>query len=149
MPRAASLESTPPPCSLDGPRFGVFDPAVAFVAQRGAPRTRLWLPTRVYADTGQVVGVSHDVSETGVLLLLSAPVSSGVQVRLAFEVPGDSARTLEASGRVVHYAPNLVDPGGLWRHRVGVLLDEPMGEFRRLIEELAGASTFYRPPRQH
>jgi hypothetical protein len=120
---------------------------VAFVDQRGAPRTRLWLPTRVYTNTAEVVGVSHDVSETGVHLLLAAHVASGTRVRLAFEVPGDSARTLEASGLVVHHAPNLVDPGGLWRHRAGVLLDEPMGEFRRLIEELAGASTFYRPPR--
>lgn len=122
---------------------------MALVDQRGAPRTRLWLPIRLRTDAGETAqGVTYDVSETGVLILVRAAIAVETRVTLSFEVPGEGSQPagqpLESKGHVVHAEPNAADPSGLWRHRAGIVLDEPMGEFRTVVERLMGAAVY--PP---
>jgi hypothetical protein len=120
----------------------VFDRLVPPVEQRGFERSRLWLPVRLRTDAGEGLAVTYDVSEKGVLFLAATEVGVGARVTLSLDVPGsEPPRTLVATGTVVHCSPNAADPDGLWRHRVGVALDETLGELRRLVDDLAG------PPR--
>ena len=119
------------------------------VEQRGFERSRIWLPVRLQTDAGEGLAVTYDISEKGVLFLAATEVPVGTRVTLLLDVPGRDgsgdapgapSRTLVASGSVVHSAPNKADPDGLWRHRVGVALDEPMSELRALVEGLANAA---------
>jgi len=120
----------------------VSDHPVPIVEHRERERSRVWLPIRLRTDGGEAFAVTYDVSEKGVLLLTREPVAVGTRVTLTFEPPGDPPRTLVATGHVVHAAPNQADPDGLWRHRVGIALDEVLGEFRKVIAELVDASPF-------
>jgi Tfp pilus assembly protein PilZ len=90
---------------------------------------------RLTVGSDEILGVTYDLSEKGVLVLTPMTLAVGAAVSLAFDVPNE-ARALSARGKVVHASPNTVDPGGLWRHRVGVELDEVHGEFRDVIETL-------------
>jgi PilZ domain len=113
----------------------VFDPCVS-PENRGYERSRVWLPIRITVGADEILGVTYDISEKGVLVLAPVEIPALTALSLSFDVPNEPGRSLSAGGKVVHSSPNTVDPGGLWRHRMGVELDEVHGEFRDVIETL-------------
>ncbi len=96
----------------------------------------MWLPIRIRTAADEGLAVTYDLSEKGVLIFTTAALAVGTRVTLTFDVPGED-RTVVSTGAVVHTSPNDADPDGLWRHRVGIELDQVVGEFRALIERLA------------
>ncbi len=105
----------------------------------------MWLAIRLSTEVGDAFAVTYDVSDQGVLILAPRSLGIGAHVTLTLEVPGTPPRTLTATGRVAHEEPNTADPEGLWPCRVGVALDEAVGEFRSVIEGLVRAFPFATP----
>ncbi len=93
---------------------------------------------RLTVSGSEVLGVTFDLSDQGLQVLVPNALEIGTQVGIAIEAPDDPSTTLSTSGRVVHSSPNPADPGGLWRHRAGIALELPLGEFFSVVDRLAG-----------
>lgn len=106
--------------------------------RRRAPRFTLWFPMQIASDGEVILGVSRDLSESGVAMVAAAAPVVGAKVRLALQLPGDVARTIE--GTIARVDPNPADPDGLWRHRVAVELTEKVEGLGTVLEEVSRTS---------
>jgi hypothetical protein len=124
---------------------GLRSEAVTDVDHREKERSRVWLPVSIRSDAGESFGVTYDVSEKGLLVLAPGALDVGAKVTLTIEVPTEPSRTLVAAGHVVHAGPNEADPGGLWRYRVGIALDDLLGDLYTAIVGLTQTKAYKAP----
>jgi serine/threonine-protein kinase len=104
--------------------------------RRGRPRHRLWLP--VYSDAfAGGVGITHDVSDNGMLLLTRALHSVGDSLELRFTVPPGEGEVYTARAHVVRVGQNPDDPQGIWRHTAAVTFQQPYTQLEPLLAALA------------
>lgn len=102
--------------------------------RRKHDRFRVWLPVRLAAADGEQLGVSYDVSVSGVRVSCASPLEVGVEVGVTLELPSGAPRTVK--GRVLRIGPNEDDPEGLWPHRVVVELDEAIDGLDALLDRM-------------
>jgi hypothetical protein len=109
--------------------------------RRRHERLTEWLPVRL--ESGEAgLAVTHNVSETGALLVTAQELTLGQQVRITVPVPAGSSaqagsRELELSARVVRVAENEEDPEGLWPYSVAVEFSEPSPALEAVLRTLA------------
>jgi hypothetical protein len=110
--------------------------------RRRHERLTEWLPVRLEsAEAG--LAVTHNVSETGALLVTAQALTVGQQVRITVPVPEQSGATtahaaqLELSARVVRVARNDEDPQGLWPYSVAVEFSEPSPALAAVLRGLS------------
>ncbi len=109
--------------------------------RRRHERVTEWLPVRL--ESGEAgLAVTHNVSETGALLVTAQELTLGQQVRITVPIPaGSSAQTgsreIELSARVVRVAENEEDPEGLWPYSVAVEFSEPSPALEAVLRALA------------
>lgn len=105
--------------------------------RRERARPRVWLPVRVRAAGGEVLAVTYDASDRGLLLLAAKALEVGARVTVALQLPHEVPHERAAEGRVVRAGPNELDPDGLWPHRVAVALDAPVEGLQAELTALA------------
>jgi hypothetical protein len=110
--------------------------------RRRTERLAEWLPVRLEsAEAG--LAVTHNVSETGALLVTAQELAVGQQVRITVPVPEQSraqtapAQEIELSARVVRVSKNEEDPEGLWPYSVAVEFSEPSPALEAVLRALA------------
>ncbi len=88
------------------------------------------------------VAITHDASETGLLLLTRAHLELGQSVTVRVLLPGDVEQRRPVTGRVVRretLSPAEVD---FWKEKVALQFDAPEGELAR---EMLIAAVRYEP----
>lgn len=69
------------------------------------------------------MAVNHNISAGGMLVVVSARMELGAEVKLTFRVPpAGGEHTLH--GKVTRVEPNREDPEGLWPYRMAVAFDD-------------------------
>jgi len=108
------------------------------VERREHDRFPLWFPVQVTSETvTEGMAVSHDTSQTGILINVALPLPVGTAVTLAFRVPPDHPVEHKVKGRVLRLTPNTDDPYGLWPLRMAVEFDEPQITIEASVREEA------------
>lgn len=102
--------------------------------RRRHERVTEWLPVRLDAGSAGLA-VTHNVSETGALLVTGQTLEVGQIIRIIAAPPDSPEITVEA--RVVRFAPNAEDPEGLWPYSVAVEFDPPNPELEAALRRLA------------
>ncbi|MEZ4338418.1 MAG: PilZ domain-containing protein [Sandaracinaceae bacterium] len=93
--------------------------------RRGAPRETAYVAAEIIVDDGKPkLAVMQDASESGVRLLTHTRVELGDRLEVALQLAAE--RRLVVTGHVARVEP--LAPGGPWRFRVGIALDEPHPE---------------------
>jgi len=88
-------------------------------------------------DGGKRTAMLHDLSVSGALLVVRAPLAVGDVVSLQLHVAGDpGSRTRGTDARVVRIEPLEPAERALWSHRVAVQFDEPLTDFEPEIRAL-------------
>jgi hypothetical protein len=105
----------------------------------------LWLPVRVDA-LAEGVGVSHNISTRGLLMVTASVVEIGALISVTFRIPSDAPEERTVVGRVIRVERNDADPLGLWPHRMAIEFDEPVPELEPLLEEAESPSSARAPP---
>ncbi len=147
------------PSPADGASWATMEP----MERRRHERLTQWLPVRLEADrragafepgsegAGPVedkvsaeagLAVTHNVSETGALLVTAQELAVGKSVRITVPVHSQSGSTapsepLELAARVVRVAKNEEDPEGLWPYSVAVEFSAPSPALAAVLRELA------------
>ena len=105
--------------------------------RRRGPRHSAYLAAEVVVEAGTArIGITKDISDTGLLLLTRARVTEGQRVKLRIYRPGDDDHPLELSGRVVRREPLSRQELGTWREKVAFAFDQPQSELAREFETL-------------
>jgi len=95
--------------------------------QRKHHRFTTWLPVRLEATgTEARLGVTHNVSESGVLLVSNASLSAGDPVTIRYRITPLESSESYAIGKIVRVDRNDDDPNGLWPYRVAVQFEAPL-----------------------
>lgn len=108
--------------------------------RREHDRFPLWFPVQVTSETvTEGMAVSHDTSQTGMLINVASPLAMGTEVTLAFRVPPDHDHPAEhkVKGKILRVTPNTDDPYGLWPHRMAVEFDEAQPGIELSVREQA------------
>jgi serine/threonine protein kinase len=104
--------------------------------RRDHQRHRLWLP--IYSDSfSGGVGITHDASDNGMLVLTRGPLAAGERLELRFSIPPGSEAQFIVSATVIRSGRNPDDPEGLWGHQLAVSLDSELTEVRPMLRALA------------
>ncbi len=107
--------------------------------RRRADRVSEWLPVQL--DAGKAgLAVTHNVSETGALLVTAQVLEVGQLVTIKASLPasGDALeRDIALEARVVRFSANTEDPEGLWPYSVAVQFEKPHPELEAALRELA------------
>jgi hypothetical protein len=107
--------------------------------RRRADRVSEWLPVQL--DAGKAgLAVTHNVSETGALLVTAQVLEVGqlVNIRASLPASGDALeRDISLEARVVRFSANTEDPEGLWPYSVAVQFVQPQPELEAALRELA------------
>jgi Tfp pilus assembly protein PilZ len=106
--------------------------------RRREPRLQQWLPVQV-GGAKQALGVVHNASRRGMLMMATMPFEVGDQLELSIQNPKTS-ETVVIPGKVVRVGPNQGDPDGMWRYAVALEFDEPQDALEQLVRELSGKS---------
>ena len=106
--------------------------------QRKAPRYAIWFPMRMETHGDVILGISRDVSEGGVAMVVAAEPKDGASVKVTLKLPGDEERVVE--GTILRVSKNDADTEGLWRYKVAVAFDEPVPELAPLLVEIERTS---------
>ncbi len=98
--------------------------------QRKAQRFLVWFPVRIVGpgaenDSAQL-GVTHNLSEQGVLLASGRPLSAGDEICVAYKVSMADLTEKNVKGRIVRVDRNEEDPNGLWPYRMAVHFEHPL-----------------------
>jgi len=104
--------------------------------RRTRERARLWLPVEV-AELDAGVAVSHDASETGLLLVASSELAVGARLHIAFRVPPEAGARVEVEVEVVRVSANDEDPHGLWPFKIAVHFVQPVTLLERYLREVS------------
>ncbi|MCB9592579.1 MAG: PilZ domain-containing protein [Sandaracinaceae bacterium] len=103
--------------------------------RRNAPREAAYIAAEITVGDGKPkLAVMQDASATGLRLLTHTRVEVGDPIDVALQV--EAERRVEVSGEVARV--QTLEPGGPWRYRLGVALDEPhpdLAELAHLIGE--------------
>jgi hypothetical protein len=83
-------------------------------------RYRLWLPARIEGGDRVQLGVGHDMSQKGLLLVTNVELSVGAEIVLFLRLPPDSEEERRFEARVLRCDVNEADPEGLWPYRLAV-----------------------------
>lgn len=83
------------------------------------------------------VGVSRNMSPSGLLMATATKLQVGQSVKLTFGVPPLDPTDRTLVGRVLRTMPNDQDPTGMWPILVAVEFTEPDEELRTLLEAAA------------
>jgi hypothetical protein len=106
--------------------------------QRKFTRYVLWFPVQLEGGTQhESLGVTHNASQGGVLIVSNTRMTPGETVTVTFRVSPDDPTTHSATARIVRIDENTEDPDGLWPHRVALEFDQPMGELELLLRGAA------------
>lgn len=104
--------------------------------RRSHPRHEMWIP--VYSESlSGGVGITHDASDSGMLVLARRTLEVGENLELRFSVPPGSETQFVTQATVVRNGPNNADPDGLWKYRLAVTFESPLPELRPLLATLA------------
>jgi len=103
--------------------------------RRVSARHTLWVPIEIkQGEEIQMLAVSRNISETGVLVIVGAKLEVGGRVDLKLQVPGQSDEKL--AGEIVRVEVNEDDPDGLWRYRLAIHFDTPVPQLVPAFERL-------------
>jgi serine/threonine protein kinase len=109
---------------------------MSLLDRRSHPRHQMWIP--VYSESlAGGVGITHDASDSGMLVLARRTVDVGEQLEIRFSVPPGSDTQFATYATVVRNGVNVADPDGLWKHRLAVNFESPLPELRPLLASLA------------
>ncbi len=135
-PAHRSAELTPPSIAA-APSWATMSP----MERRRHERLTEWLPVRL--ESGEAgLAVTHNVSETGALLVTAQELAVGQRVHITVPVPeqalhSTSVPQIELSAEVVRVAPNEEDPQGLWPYSVAVEFSEPSPALEAVLRAIA------------
>jgi serine/threonine protein kinase len=109
---------------------------MSLLDRRSHPRHEMWIP--VYSESlSGGVGITHDASDSGMLVLTRRALEVGEQLEMRFSVPPGSQSQFTTHATVVRNGVNSADPDGLWKHRLAVNFESPLPELRPLLASLA------------
>jgi len=103
--------------------------------RRGHRRLRFWLPVEVEGIEGGVA-VTHDASDTGLLLVSPHACPIGAPLDLRFAIPPGGPVTVEVQATVVRVSKNDEDPDGLWPYKLAVQFDDPVPDLEAYLEHV-------------
>jgi hypothetical protein len=103
--------------------------------RREHKRRRFWLPVTV-DQLHESFAISHDASDSGLLLVCNRELSVGVPVSMRFCIPPGGSLEISVSGKVVRVAPNDEDPEGIWPYKVAVQFDHPVTQLEEYLSQL-------------
>lgn len=103
--------------------------------RRGATRYGVWFPLQLNSEGDSIIGISRDISERGVAMVVAAAPTVGASVKVHLSLPGEEERVVQ--GKVLRVEENAADAEGLWRHRVAIEFDEPVEALAEALEEIA------------
>lgn len=93
--------------------------------RRGEPRTAAVLSVDLESETkGGRLGVTRDLSATGLLIVTPSHFSKGDRLRIKVHAGADTG--VDVCGRVIRVDENPISSPELWRYRVGVELENPL-----------------------
>ena len=105
--------------------------------RRASPRFVVWFPVHVDGDgedDGEgAVGVTQDVSRSGMLMASADELVVGAEVTVTFRIVPVDGALREIKGTIVRLAKNDSDSAGPWPHRVAVEFDEPLPELEPVL----------------
>lgn len=102
--------------------------------RRRAPRETAYVAAEISTGDGKPkLAVLQDASETGIRLLTHTRVEPGDRLEVALQLSAE--RRLLVAGAVARVEP--LAPGGPWRFRVGVALDERHPELAEEAHDIA------------
>lgn len=107
--------------------------------RRFAERHPVYFVAELLPDDGDrvQVAVTHDASETGMLLLTRAHLELGQSVTVRVLLPGHGARQPPVTGRVVRREALSSSEVDFWREKVALQFDAPAAQ---LAQELLAAA---------
>ncbi len=107
--------------------------------RRLAERHPVYFVAELLPDDGNrvQVAVTHDASETGLLLLTRAHLEVGQSVTVRVLLPGDAPRQPPVTGRVVRREELSSSEVDFWREKVALQFDAPAAQ---LAHELLAAA---------
>lgn len=96
--------------------------------RRRCERLPVAIPTRIDTPSFQGrIGVTRNVSRTGMLIGTPSRFRIGERATLELRVgEGDSARSIEQSGRIVRLEMNGRDETGIWSYLMAVRFSDPL-----------------------
>jgi hypothetical protein len=103
--------------------------------RREHKRRRFWLPVEL-DGLPNGFAVSHDASDSGLLLVCSSTLEVGTLVLLTFRIPPGGPVVIQVSARVVRVSANDEDPDGLWPFKMAVQFEEPVPALEAYLGEL-------------
>jgi hypothetical protein len=97
------------------------------VERRKHRRRKLWLPVMISPSVGnERLGVMHDVSERGALVVSSRPLSVGATLTMRYRVPPKDQTEHQARGKVIRVGKNREDPDGFWPHEIALQFEDEL-----------------------
>ena len=112
-------------------------PAVASNERRSTSRHVAWFSVRVDADGRSGIGLTHNVSQEGILLATHKLIEVGSPVKLTLHVDPDRQAPRELDGRIVRMVRNSADPQGLWPYKLAIAFEDPDPELVALVLQSA------------
>jgi PilZ domain len=97
-------------------------------------RYQVWVPVKVDA-LREGIAVTHDASNTGVLMVTASTLEPGAPVTITLRTP-DKQQTRRLNGKVVRVEVNTEDPHGLWPHRMAIEFEEPVPDLEWMLSQL-------------
>jgi hypothetical protein len=108
--------------------------------RRGAQRFTIWFPLQISGEGEVIIGISRDISATGVMMVAAAEPVIGERVVVMLRLPGDELPEREMIGTIVRVEDNEEDSEGLWRHRVAVSFTEAIDDLEPLLADVSRSS---------
>ena len=109
--------------------------------RRSAKRFTLWFPLQITGDGEVIIGISRDISKTGVMMVAAAEPVIGERVTIMLRLPGDELPEREVIGKIVRVEENADDTEGLWRHKVAVAFTDPLDDLEPLLADVSRTSS--------
>lgn len=98
-------------------------------------RRPFWLPVMV-DQLEESFAVSHDASDSGLLLVCNRKLAAGATVSLRFSVPPGGIVELNVTARVVRVTHNDEDPDGIWPFKMAVQFEHPVPQLEEYLSKL-------------
>lgn len=103
--------------------------------RRESERRGFWLPVAV-EGLEEGIAVSHNASDSGLLVVCRTPPQVGARLRLTFRLPPESPTEVSVFARVIRVGDNVEDPDGLWPHQAALVLEEPVSALHDYLDKL-------------
>lgn len=104
--------------------------------KRKHKRYVVWFPVRLEDESAHKrLGVSHNASCSGILLVSNTHLGPGEPVVVQFRVSPEDLEERKLVGQVVRIEANSDDPHGLWPYRLAVEFEETAKELEILLQD--------------